>query len=154
EVEGSGEYPAAGLWNAPTKFRIRALYSTGLTITIVGAQGIREGILWKGEKESIHMSPDGAVEHLPRSSLQLAKPRPLVPAPITHAREFLDCVKSRRLTSTSAESAQRAATVGHLGQIAIRLGRKIRWNPATEEIIGDETASRLLGKSMREPWYL
>ncbi|NLH74359.1 MAG: Gfo/Idh/MocA family oxidoreductase [Verrucomicrobia bacterium] len=154
EVEGSGEYPAAGLWNAPTTFSIRALYSTGLTITIVSAQGIREGILWKGEKESLHMNRDGSVEYLPRSSPQLAKPKTFVPAPVAHAREFLDCARSRRLTSSPAESAQRAATVGHLGQIAIRLGRKIRWNPITEEIIGDDTAGRLLGKSMREPWYL
>jgi len=154
EVEGSGEYPAGGLWNAPTAFRIRALYSTGLTIAILGTQNTRQGILWKGEKGFLQMNPDGAIEYSPKLSPALPKPKTLVAAPVVHVREFLDCIKSRRMTSTSVESAQRAATVGHLGQIAIRLGRKIRWNPATEEIIGDETAGRLLGKSMREPWYL
>jgi hypothetical protein len=34
------------------------------------------------------------------------------------------------------------------------LGRKIRFNPDTEEIIGDPTATRMLGNAMRSPWHL
>jgi hypothetical protein len=44
--------------------------------------------------------------------------------------------------------------VGHLGQIAMLLGRKIRFKPETEEIIDDATAARMLGTEMRSPWQV
>jgi hypothetical protein len=44
--------------------------------------------------------------------------------------------------------------VGLLGEIAMLTGRKIRWNPDTEEILDDPGASALLGRSYREPWSL
>jgi len=34
------------------------------------------------------------------------------------------------------------------------LGRKIRFNPQTEEILDDQAATSLLGKSMYSPWHL
>jgi hypothetical protein len=71
-----------------------------------------------------------------------------------HHRNFLDCVKSRKQTLTPCETAHRSQTPGHLGQIAMLLERKIKFNPDTEEIIGDETASRMLSRSYRSPWHL
>ena len=68
-----------------------------------------------------------------------------------HFRNFLDCIKSRKPTLTPAETAHRSATPGHLGQIAMLLGRKIRFDPATEQILDDDAATRMLGKAMREP---
>ncbi|MHC4243134.1 MAG: hypothetical protein ACYS3N_16385 [Planctomycetota bacterium] len=71
-----------------------------------------------------------------------------------HWRNFLDCVKSCKTTLTPCEVAHRSATPGHLGQIAMLLGRMIRFNPQTEEVHNDQTATSLLGKSMRSPWHL
>jgi hypothetical protein len=48
----------------------------------------------------------------------------------------------------------RSATVCHLGNIAIRTGRKIIWDPAKQEIIGDAEASRRLSYTYRAPWKL
>ena len=42
----------------------------------------------------------------------------------------------------------------HLANIAIRVGRKIRFDPVAEQIIGDEAANRLVDQPMREPWHL
>ena len=53
-----------------------------------------------------------------------------------------------------AEVGHRSNSVGLLGEIAMLTGRKIRWNPDTEEIIGDPGASAPLGRSYREPWVL
>ena len=55
---------------------------------------------------------------------------------------------------TPAETAHRSMSPGLLGQIAMLLGRKIHWNPQTEEIRNDDAASRMLGKAFREPWTL
>ena len=71
-----------------------------------------------------------------------------------HHQNFLDCVKSRALTITPAEVAHRSASVGHLSVIAIELGRKIRWDPATETILDDPEAERLLSRAYRKPWVL
>jgi hypothetical protein len=46
------------------------------------------------------------------------------------------------------------ASVLHLGNIAIRLGRKLSWDPATERFPGDEEADRFVNPPMRAPWHL
>ena len=69
-----------------------------------------------------------------------------------HIGNFIDCVRSRKPTITPAEVAHRSASVGHLCVIAIALGRKIRWNPQTEQILDDPAATALLGRAKRQPW--
>ena len=54
---------------------------------------------------------------------------------------FVDCIKSRELPICDVEIGHRSATVCHLGNIAVRLGRKIQWDPAAEKMIGDEEAA-------------
>ena len=69
-----------------------------------------------------------------------------------HARNFLDCVKSRAEPVSDLESAHRVATVCHLANIALRLGRRLRWDAEREEIVGDAEAARQLVRPYREPW--
>ena len=71
-----------------------------------------------------------------------------------HHRNFLDCVKSRKQTLTPAETAHRSASIGHLGQIAMKVGRKLKWNPITEQFLDDPLATRLLSTPMRAPWHV
>ena len=71
-----------------------------------------------------------------------------------HVRNFLDCVRSRALTIAPVEVAHRSASVGHLGVVAIHTGRTIKWDPATESIIGDPGAERLLSRAYRKPYQL
>ena len=53
-----------------------------------------------------------------------------------------------------AEAAHRTATIFHLANIAIRTGRKLRYDPVKEAIIGDEEANRLVRQPMRAPWRI
>ncbi len=71
-----------------------------------------------------------------------------------HKRNFLECVKNRRQTVSPIEAAVRSDTICHLDDIAIRTGRKLRWDPAKEQFLNDEAANRLLFRSMRSPWIL
>ncbi|MFW6162039.1 MAG: gfo/Idh/MocA family oxidoreductase, partial [Planctomycetota bacterium] len=66
----------------------------------------------------------------------------------------IDCVLSRKETICPAEIGHRSISVGLLGEIAMLTGRKIRFNPDTEEILDDPGAAALLGRSYREPWQL
>jgi hypothetical protein len=52
------------------------------------------------------------------------------------------------------ESAIRSDTISHLSDIAIRVGRPLRWNPETETISGDAEASKRLDRPMRSPWTM
>ena len=71
-----------------------------------------------------------------------------------HYRNFLDCVKSRKPTITPVETAHHSAIPGHLGLIAMLVGRKIKWDARKEKIVGDPDANQLLTRSYREPWKL
>jgi len=69
-----------------------------------------------------------------------------------HARNFLDCVKSRERPIADVEQGHQVTTACHLANISLRTGRKIRWNPETNEIIGDPQASQWLERPYRKPW--
>jgi predicted dehydrogenase len=69
-----------------------------------------------------------------------------------HVRDFLDCVKSRGQPVSDLESAHRVSTVCHLANLSLRLGRKLRWDPVKEEVIGDAEATRMLSRPYRAPW--
>ena len=71
-----------------------------------------------------------------------------------HVRNFLDCVKSRQPTVAPVETGHHSAIPGHLGLISMLTGRKIKWDVAKEEIIGDADASKLLTREYRAPWKL
>jgi hypothetical protein len=69
-----------------------------------------------------------------------------------HYRNWLDCIKSRKETITPAEVGHRSATLCHLGNIAMTLGRKLAWDPEMEIFTNDDEANRMLTRPMRSPW--
>ena len=71
-----------------------------------------------------------------------------------HLQDFLDAVRTRRPTLAPCEGAQRAASIGHLGILALNSGRPISWRPKTESVFEDPTTASLLEIPMREPWML
>jgi hypothetical protein len=71
-----------------------------------------------------------------------------------HVRNFLDSVKSRKPTAAPVQTGHHSAIPGHLSQISMLTGRKIHWDVAKEEIIGDADASKLLTREYRAPWKL
>ena len=71
-----------------------------------------------------------------------------------HHRNFLDCIKSGARPNADVEIGHRTTTVCNLGQIAMVLGRPLKWDPVKEEFVGDDMANRLRGRAMRSPWSL
>ena len=69
-----------------------------------------------------------------------------------HARDFLDCVRSRREPISDLEGGHRVATACHLANLSLRLGRKLRWDAARETIVGDREAEAMLERPYRAPW--
>src|SRR5262249_11947066 len=69
-----------------------------------------------------------------------------------HARDFLDCSKSRKQPVSDLESAHRVATACYLANISLRLRRLVRWDGDKETIVGDPEAARMLERPYRAPW--
>jgi hypothetical protein len=113
------------------------------------------GTTFWGEDGWISVSR-GALYASPRS-LQTARIRddekPVVRG-ASQGRNFVESIKSRKPTVNPLESAIRSDTISHLSDIAIRSGRALRWDPATETISGDPEASLRLDRPMRNPWTM
>jgi hypothetical protein len=69
-----------------------------------------------------------------------------------HVRNFLDCVKSRGKTRADADIACQAHIACHAANVALYLGRKLKFDPVKNEFINDEEANRLRAEALREPW--
>ena len=71
---------------------------------------------------------------------------------VPHVRDFLASIKSRQTPVSDLASAQRTATACHLANVAMRVGRVVRWDAAANDVAGDAEASALLTKAYRAPW--
>jgi predicted dehydrogenase len=69
-----------------------------------------------------------------------------------HVRDFLDCIRSRKQPISDLASAHRVSTACHLANLSLRLGRKMRWDAATETIVDDAEARQQLVRAYRSPW--
>ena len=149
-----GEFPPDPLWNTATEFHIEAVYENGVTMIISDKEPM--GVTWEGTEGKVYANR-GKHETDPKSLMDTV----IGPNEIhlyksdNHFRNFIDCVISRQPTAAPVEVAHRSITVCHLGNIAMRLNRSsLKWNPRTEQIIGDDEASAMLSRPYREPWKL
>lgn len=150
------DFPQTGIWDAATRYRIECTYANGVKLIVQNAEGQhRMGAKWIGTDGWVWVDR-GGFDTQPKSLMQedIGSDEINLYRSNNHIGNFIDCIISRRPTITPAEVAHRSASVGHLCVIAIALGRKIRWNPDTEEIIGDPAAATMLGRAKREPWRL
>jgi predicted dehydrogenase len=69
-----------------------------------------------------------------------------------HHKNFVDCVLNRSETMATAEIGHRTATICHLNNIAMRVGRTIQWDPVREEMVDDVEAGKLLAPRLRSAW--
>jgi predicted dehydrogenase len=69
---------------------------------------------------------------------------------VTHVRNFFDCVKSRQTPISDVASHHRHLTVCHAANIAMRLGRKVTFDPVSERFVDDEQADGLLSREPRK----
>ena len=71
---------------------------------------------------------------------------------VEHAQNFLDCVRSRKTPNSDLASSHTVSTTCHLANISLRLGRKVKWDTAKQEIVGDSEANHWLRRPYRSPW--
>ncbi len=171
EFEDLGsEWPAAGdLFTTATKVAFRACYANGVEL-ICKTTKRGFGARFEGTEGWVEFSPDGLRTspesladvkfgpqdiRLPVSVESRKMQEPMYSfLSLDHVRNFIDCVKSRQDPVEPVEAGHRTASLCHLGNIAMKLHRKIRWDPKQEQILGDDEAAKMLGRPMRAPWTL
>jgi myo-inositol 2-dehydrogenase/D-chiro-inositol 1-dehydrogenase len=160
EVAGKGVFGADGLWDAAVDYDFECTYDDGLVMRVASNNHCRQGVRFIGEGGWVHVTRGGVTSDPPELRKtrigpgEIHLPRPAGDHRQGHRRDFLDCVKTRKRPITPAEIGHRSATVAHLGNIAMILGRRIRWDPKREQVIDDPAANRMLGRAMRSPWRI
>ncbi len=153
--EGYAPFEPEGIYDSPKTYRCTCRYADGIELTVADKTQVKSGTTWYGEKgDWIHVDRGHFEASTPKirdSKIEAGELRLRSPG---HQRNFIDCVKNRSVTLTPAEVAHRSASIGHLSQIAILTGRKIMWDPKNEQILNDQAASALLGRTPRGPWSL
>ncbi len=158
KVVGRGIFPKDGLWNTAVDYNFECTYGNGVTLHVGSNNHYLQGVRFIGDRGWVHVTRSGLDANPKRLLKEKIGPeevhlaRPSGNHRQGHRRDFLDCVKTRAQTISPIDVGHRSATVTHLGNIAMLLGRALRWDPKREQIINDPSASRMLGRAMRSPW--
>lgn len=158
KVFGIGIFPKDGLWNAAVDYDFQCIYDNGLTLYVGSNNHYPQGVRFIGDEGWVHITRGGLDANPKRLLKEKIGPDEVHLAMPSgdhrqgHRRDFLDCVKTRSKTIAPVEVGHRSATVTHLGNIALLLGREIRWDPKGEQMINDSEASRMLSRTMSCPW--
>ena len=159
-IEGEAQFPPAidGVFDTPETYYFECEYTEGFKMIVANDRQQPKGMgtHFIGDKGWVFVSRGGRIESHPESLItSVIKPGEIhLYKSDNHIQNFLDCVRSRSKTITPAGVAHHAIMVGHLGLIAMKLGRKVHWDPKNERFINDPDADRLLSRPMRSPWHL
>jgi predicted dehydrogenase len=148
--------PKGSLFNTALETEFHCRYANGVRLTCRTNQK-PVGVRFEGTEGIIETSAYPWIARSePASLVTSAFPEGKIrfDATAAHVRNFLDCVKSRQDPVTPVEVGHRSASLCHLGNVAIRLGRNVTWNPQQEQFPGDDQANEMLLRPMRSPWQL
>jgi predicted dehydrogenase len=170
EVWGTAEFPKSGLWNVHGPFRTEAIYANGVHMIVSGE--FPNGIRFEGTEGWIFVSRgnETVTASDPQSRLKDAEALAASsPALITsvigpgevhlyestdHHGNWLECLRSRRQPIASVEVAHRSCTACLLHHIAMKLPRRLRWDPEKERFTGDDQANAMLSRPQRAPYVI
>jgi myo-inositol 2-dehydrogenase / D-chiro-inositol 1-dehydrogenase len=155
EIEGTGTHWQGGLYNTVKDYDVTFRYANGVVMTckpgnpsikFIGTEGWLGNNGWRAELEA--SKPEILKSVIGPNELHLYT------NPEGEHHDFLKCVMSRQDPYFPAEIGHRVATVCHLANITIRLGRKLKWDPKTERFENDDQANTMRSRPMRKPWTL
>lgn len=181
DVEGRGTFYCEGACDTATVWNIDLKFGSGVTMKFVGVPNGGNRMLptndrWPQEQEwrtryrridshgtafegtegwvhvdrsGINLQPENLIDHREEDlKAQLVRSS-------DHVRNFIDSVRSRQETVCPIDESVRSDSLCHVSEIAIRLNRKVTWDPARERFLDDEEANlRLRPRKMREPWQV
>jgi Oxidoreductase family, C-terminal alpha/beta domain/Oxidoreductase family, NAD-binding Rossmann fold len=170
EIGGKADFPTKGLWNVHGIFTTEAMYANGVKMIV--SNELPNGIKFEGTDGWIFVTR-GAYRATPTDpipdtngvkSLEASDPKiitSIIGANEIHLTEssdhhgnWLESVKSRKQPIAPVEVAHRACSACLLHHIAMKLKRKVYWNPDKEEFTNDAEANAMISREMRAPYKL
>ena len=166
EVEASAKFPVDGLWTVHGPYEVKSKYANGVEMIVSGE--FPNGVRFEGTDGWIFVSRgDVAVTandpnfsgNLP---LEASDPKildseigedevHLYASPEQHGN-WLDCIKSRELTISPVEVAHRSCSACLVSHIAMKVPRKLYWDPVNERFENDDEANQMLSRPQRYPY--
>jgi len=145
--------PRRELWNTATEYSFECRYANGVLLIVSDKNEM--GVTFEGTEGTIFVTrgkhrstPDSAWEStIGSNEVRLYEST-------DHFRNFIDCVLSRKEPVAPCEVAHRSISIAHLGNIAMQLGRDLKWDPARERFTKDAEANGMLKRPYRSPWKL
>ena len=163
EIEGHGEFPKDMLTDCATHWQVENRYANGVTLIHMDDATARKhplqknghghGVLFLGTEGWIHVDRQG-MDAEPKSLIKAqtgAEEMHLFKS-TNHHVNFIDAVKGQTKPAAPIEVAVCSDILCNLEQIAIKLNRKLRWDPAQEVFLNDDEANRMLDREMHNGW--
>ena len=170
EVQGSAEFPKKGLWDVHGKFRTEAMYASGVRMIISDdyPNGLKfegtEGWIFVSRGDEQVTSSDPVAKLKDNKALAASDPKIITsvigPKEIhlyeskEHHANWLDCVKSRKQPIAPIETGHRSCSACLIHHIAMKLKRRVYWDPAAERFKNDDQANAMLSRPQRSPYTI
>ncbi|HTU25044.1 MAG TPA: Gfo/Idh/MocA family oxidoreductase [Pirellulales bacterium] len=141
-------------------------YPDGIEVHFVLEKGPMGGAIFIGEKGKLEINRNKVTSNPPEIAAELLGQLDLAEEERKwddklalwqarwHLEDWLRCVRSRQRPVADVEIGHRSISVCHLANIARQLGRRVRWNPATERFVDDAEADQLLTRPRRKGYEL
>ena len=161
DVVGKGTFPTSGPYDVATDYECTFTFADGVTMTCKsgGSDQHRfegtDGVLINRSWGKLSAQPASILDFKAGSgAVKLFHPPTSPSGGGPEHRAFLDCIKSREKSYAHEGLGHRAAAFAHIGTIAMKLGRKLKWDTKNDVFIGDDEANKMLSRPERDPWTM
>ncbi|MHC4581686.1 MAG: Gfo/Idh/MocA family protein [Planctomycetota bacterium] len=156
EITCTGSYRNDGLTDNINDWQAEFNYPSGLRMTHTNTDNPnKQGCRFEGDEGWVHVNRQGIwAEPAWLLKVKIKPTETSLGDSTSHHANFVECVRSRRDPIAPVEAGHTASNLGLLPEIACRLKRKLKWDPAREQFIGDRQANQMLTRPTRSPWSL
>ncbi len=167
-IQATAEFPRSGLWNVHGDFMAKAEYANGITVYTSGGfpNGIRyegtEGWIWVSRGDYQASASDPVSRQQSAKALDASDPKILtsvigdneikLQVSKEHHLNWLQSILGQAKPLSPVEIGHRACSICLITHIAMKVERKLYWDPATERFKNDAEANQLLSRSQRKPY--
>lgn len=173
EYKTTGNIAGGPLFNTVHKWQMEATYASGMKMSFMDDKSAKEfapklpdgmgepmlkrgdGTMFVGTKGWVSVSRGALMASSEELRRQAKDPGPVrLPVSRNHNRNFVDCVLSREQPVSSMESAIHSDIISQMGDIGIRTGETVKWDPIKETVVGSADAVSMMHRPMRGPWTI
>ncbi len=162
-IEGTGVLPTEGMTDTWISWQTDLEWSSGLKMRYTNSGNpCQQGCKFLGSEGWVHVNRRG-ISAEPASLLSVKLKPSDVPLHVSpphgnpytaHTADFFRSIRTRQDPVAPVETGHAASTLGNVADIALRLGRKLTWNPTKDQFVDDDEANTMLSRATRSPWTI